>query len=253
MSFVSSTNHSPDHEDIHPSPPVVPQHVERDYLNLPEDLFSVFPDEEEFGPELFRQLPAPANLRNVKPFVHSHEPQQPASFGSFPQPVIHPAVAPQSPFDGTYSLHSHPSASYPAGPSSSIYGGGGQATFAGGQNVAVAVPSTSGTVPMTMTVPAAATFFSSMHGTVPTSGSPVGARTPVVRPWEAAAATAAGPSVPRAVPTFCRCRRLRPHPFVHVGDKIEWIRPDLMRMDVWFNWSLDAEAEAHEWWGPHCG
>lgn len=252
MSFVSSNNHSPTCEVIHPSPPLAPQHVERDHLTLPDDFFDAFLDEEGFGVDLYSQLPAPADLRNVKPFVHSHEPQQPAKFRSFPQPSNHPAVAPQSPFDGTYSLRSHPSASYPVGSSSSYYGGGGQASFAGGQNVAVAVPSTSGTVPMALTVPAAAAFFSSMHGTVPTSGSPVGARTPVVRPWEAAAAIAADPSVPRSAPTFCRCR-LRPHPFVHIGDKIEWVRPDLMRMDVWFNWSLNAEAEAHQWCGPHCG
>ncbi|KAF8272855.1 hypothetical protein EI94DRAFT_1795849 [Lactarius quietus] len=242
---MSSNSYPPTDDDIPPSPSAAPQQVEWDYLTLPDD-FNDF----GFGADQFTQFPLPANLRNAKPFVHSHEPPPPISF---PQPVIHPAIGPQSPIDGTYSLRTHPSSA--SGPSSSYYAAGGHATFAGDQNTTVPMSSMSGTVPIAMTAPAAAPFFStSMHDTVPMSGSPVvGARAPVVRAWDAAAATAAGPSVPRTVPTFCRCR-LRAHPFVHVGDKIEWVRPDLMRMDVWFNWSLNAEAEAHGWWGlPNCG
>ena len=116
-----------------------------------------------------------------------------------------------------------------------------------------AVPSMPGTVPMMMIAPAAAPPFSSlMHVTAPTSGSPAGARVPVVRPWDMDAATAAGTfarTAPRPVPTFCRCNR-RPHLFVRVGDTIEWVRPDLMKMVIYFNWSLNAEAEAHEPWEP---
>jgi hypothetical protein len=248
MSFVSSSDHPSTDDVTFPSPSLAPQHIEWDYLTLPEDSFGAFPGEEGFDADFF---PPPANLRNVMPFVHSQEPQQPTGFMPFQQSVIHPALAPQSPFDGTYSLRGQPSAS---GPGSSFYGGGGQAIFGGGgQNMmAVPVPSTSGTVPMSMTSPAAAPIFSSLHGTVPMSGSPVGASTPVVRAWDPATATPAGASVPRHVSTFCRCR-LRAHPFVHVGDKIEWVRPDLMRMDIWFNWSLNAEAEAHGWSGPHSG
>jgi hypothetical protein len=174
-----------------------------------------------------------------------HGPQRPRSY---PDPFIHPAVAPQSPFDGTYSLQIHPSAWYPtaSGPgSSAIYasGGGEQAALAGAP-----VPSRmTGTVPM-------APFPSTLHVMVPTSRSPAGTRMPVdVRPWYAAptgasCARAAGPPPPRPVPTpFCRCH-LRAHPLVRVDDTIEWVRPDLMRMSVWFNWSVNADAEAHESW-----
>lgn len=267
MSRISSDNHSSSYDAVHPSPPLGPQRVEMDdheALTLHDDSFSIdFLDVEGFGfaddPFLIRspQVPPPAGLRNVKPFVHTHvigepqrtgrsspqEPQRPSSSVLFPEPIIHPAVAPQSHFDGTYSLRTHSSAWYPAGTTS--YGGGGQAALAGGHNMAVPVPSMSGTMPVAMMAPAAAPSFSSVHITVPTYGSPAGACTPVVRPWDAAAATTDGPFA-RAVPpaSFCRCH-LRAHPFVSVGDTIEWVRPDLMRMDMWFNWSPNAEAEAH--------
>ena len=262
MNFESSNNHSSSYDAIRPSPSLAPQQVELDYheaLTLHDVPFSDdFLEGLAVDPFFIHspQVPPPADLRNVRPFVHSHigEPQrisrsssyqQPASFGSFPEPAIHPAVA-QSPFDGTYSLQTHPSAWYPAGPSSAMYGGGGQAALAGGQNMAVAVPSTSGTVPIAMMPPAAASSFSSMHVTVPTSRSPAGARAPVVRPWDAVAATAAGASAcaARRVPTpFCRCN-LRAYPSVRVDR--EWVRPDVMRMIVWYNWSLNAEAEARQ-------
>ncbi|KAI9463798.1 hypothetical protein F5148DRAFT_193415 [Russula earlei] len=44
-------------------------------------------------------------------------------------------------------------------------------------------------------------------------------------------------------------RDARTHPLVRVEDRIEWVRRDLMKMTLWFNWSPDAEAEAHERWG----
>jgi hypothetical protein len=275
MDFVSSNNHSSSYDTTRPSLSFALQQIELDDHEAPtlhDDPFSNdFLDVEGFAanPSLFLspQVSPPAGLRNVQPFAHSHVigepqctgrlgPQQPtSSFGSFSGPVIHPAVAPQSPFDGTYSLQ-NPSAW--AGPSTAWYGGGEQAAFAGGQNMAAAVPSMSGTVPMAMTAPAAAPSFPSMYVTAPMSGTPEGARMPIVRPWDADAATAAGAgasfarTAPRSVPTFCRCN-LRAHPFVRVDDTIEWVRPDLMRMVVWFNWSLNAEAEAHEPWEPRRG
>ena len=49
-------------------------------------------------------------------------------------------------------------------------------------------------------------------------------------------------------------RRAREVPFVRVKEHVEWVRPDLMKMTLWFNWSLDAEVEAYESWDelpPH--
>ena len=90
-------------------------------------------------------------------------------------------------------------------------------------------------------------------------------RTPelVVHPWDAraaplgpaaafaaAASTASVRAESRQVPASrCACCR-RVHPLVRVNDAVEWVRPDVMRMVLYFNWSQNAEAEAHESWEP---
>ncbi|KAH9060483.1 hypothetical protein EDB87DRAFT_1683711 [Lactarius vividus] len=255
---MSFDNHSPSYGAC-PSPSLAPQQLELDYEEAIAAHDVPFPNDflvpEEFAADPFlnssSQVFPTAGFRNVRPFVRSHigEPQragrssphgaqQPANFGSFP---IHPAVGPQSPFDGTYSLQTHPSAWYPD-PSTASYGCG--------QNMAV--PSTSGTVPMAMMPPAAASPLSSGRITFPTSGSPSGAYPPIVRAWHPATATPAGASArtapqPTAVATFCRCN-LRAVPLVRIDDRIEWVRHDLMRMVVWYNWSLNADNEAHDSW-----
>ncbi|KAH9038224.1 hypothetical protein EDB85DRAFT_528371 [Lactarius pseudohatsudake] len=259
MSFVSSNNRSPSYGARPPS--LAPQQLELDYHEAIAAHDVPFPDDflvgGEFAADPFldgsSQVFPPAGFRNVRPFVRSHfgEPQragrssphgaqQPASFGSFP--TIHPAVAPQSPFDGTYSLQTHPSVWYP-GPSTASYGGGEQAALAGGHNMAV---------PMAMMPPAAASPFSSGQVTFPMSGSPSGSHPPIVRPWHPATATLAGASTrtapqPTPVATFCRCN-LRAVPLIRIDDRIEWVRHDLMRMVVWYNWSLNADDEAHDSW-----
>lgn len=45
-----------------------------------------------------------------------------------------------------------------------------------------------------------------------------------------------------------RPRRAREVPLVRIEDRIEWVSRDVMKMTLWFNWSPDAEAEAHEAW-----
>ena len=45
-----------------------------------------------------------------------------------------------------------------------------------------------------------------------------------------------------------RPRRERDVPFVRVEDRIEWVSRDVMKMTLWFNWSPDAETEAHDDW-----
>ncbi|KAI9443484.1 hypothetical protein H4582DRAFT_1198752 [Lactarius indigo] len=256
MSVVSSDNHLSSY-GARPSPSLAPQQPELDYeAIIAQDV--PFPDGflvgEEFSADPFlidsSQVFPPTDFRNVRPSVHSHigEPQhasrsspygtqQPAGLGSFP--TIHPAVAPQSSFDGTYSLQTRPTVWYPH-PSTASYGGG----------QSMAVPSTSITVPMAMIPPAAASPFPSGHVTFP--ASPAGAHPPIVRSWHPAVATAANAptrAVPQVAPvaTFCRCN-LRAVPLIRIDDRIEWVRHDLMRMVVWYNWSLNADAEAHESW-----
>jgi hypothetical protein len=82
---------------------------------------------------------------------------------------------------------------------------------------------------------------------------------PLMRTWDATAASmgpataAAGASMrteQRQVPVpRCSCSK-RAHPLVRVNDAIEWVRPDVMKMVLYFNFSLNAEAEAHESWEP---
>ena len=260
MNTVSSSDHPSYYNTIRPSPSYVPRQVELedheaftpydvpfsdDFLGvggLSANPFPVFYPPAS-PPPSFQHVTHPSVIGQPQRIGRSpHGPQRPRSFSD---PFIHPAVAPQSPFDGTYSLQMHPSAWHPAAPgpgSSAIYasGGGGQAALAG-----VPVPSMTGTVPMAPGA-AAPPFFPPTH--VTTSRSPAGVA--VVRPWDAVptGASGSGPPPGPPVPTpFCRCH-LRAHPLVRVDDMIEWVRPDLMRMSVWFNWSQNADAEAHESW-----
>ena len=270
MSFVPFNNDSSSRDAIRSSPSLVSRHLvadsekltlqdvsfseSNDFLDVagfPTDFFPIFPS--QASPTGLQHVPRSQVIGEPQRSSKSPRgPQQPSSSRSFSEPSIYPPVIPQSPFDGTYSLPgpTHPSA-WP-GPGSTFYGGGGCEQAA----PAVAVPSISGTVPITMMDPAAAPFSSSStthHVTVPTSGSSASAHMPVVRPWTAAPTgacqcpRAAVPPPPPIPAPFCRCH-LRAHPLVRVDDMIEWVRPDLMRMSVWFNWSLDADAEAHESW-----
>ena len=53
----------------------------------------------------------------------------------------------------------------------------------------------------------------------------------------------------RLNPVRNRRRRVREVPLVRVEDRIDWVRRDLLKMTLWFNWSPDAEARAHDPWG----
>ena len=44
-----------------------------------------------------------------------------------------------------------------------------------------------------------------------------------------------------------RTRPLRT-PLVRVEDQVEWVRPHVLKVTLWLNWSPNAEAEAHEPW-----
>ena len=46
-----------------------------------------------------------------------------------------------------------------------------------------------------------------------------------------------------------RAGAAREVPFVRVDDRVEWVRRDVLKMTLFFNFSLDAEGEAHEAWG----
>ena len=42
--------------------------------------------------------------------------------------------------------------------------------------------------------------------------------------------------------------RLRHVPLVRVEDQVAWMREDVLKVTLWFNWSPNADAEAHEPW-----
>ncbi len=67
-----------------------------------------------------------------------------------------------------------------------------------------------------------------------------------------AAATGAPTTSASAEPqqvSRCTCYK-RVRPVVRADDTIEWVRPDVMKMVLYFNWSSNAETEAHESWEP---
>ena len=158
-------------------------------------------------------------------------PQVSSQSNGFPQ--SHAAVAPQltiGAYDGsTFDPTIQPSTSRPSGSSSASF-----------DNM------TSGLVP-------ALASSSSLAWLTPTPR-------PAVRPWDASASSmgpAAFPAAtgsvraePRQVPVSrCTCCK-RVHPLVRLDDTIEWVRPDVMKMVLYFNWSQNADAEAHESWEP---
>ena len=52
----------------------------------------------------------------------------------------------------------------------------------------------------------------------------------------------------RVPPVHWHAPSRRPHPFVRIDDHIEFISPNVVKMTLWFNWSPDADARAHERW-----
>lgn len=114
----------------------------------------------------------------------------------------------------------------------------------------VPIPMTSGPVPSGL----APSSLIWMTPIMPTSD-------PVIRPWDANTGPATIPALtstapwaagaePQQVPVSrCICRK-RVHPVVRVNDAIELVRPDMMKMVLYFNWSSNAEAEAHGSCGP---
>jgi len=97
----------------------------------------------------------------------------------------------------------------------------------------------------TATLAAASSSSSSCpNPTAPHTAPPV-PEAPLFRPGVAGPTTAnANARRPKRV----RPRRAREVPFVRVEDRIEWVSRDVMKMTLWFNWSPNAEDEAHEAW-----
>jgi hypothetical protein len=187
-----------------------------------------------------------------------------ATSPNVPQPVTVPPFALQptfDAFDGTYALLSHPSASHRASSSSAAFGDEEQqqAYLFGIQDLPLPTP------PGPVLAPASSSSsvnrMDPVSSVAPAFGWSTGAPTPVVRTWDATAASMGHPAAatptpgasasaePRQVPVP-RLSFPRRYPLVRVDDTIEWVRPDVMKMVIYFNFSLNAEDEAHEPWEP---
>ena len=146
-------------------------------------------------------------------------------------------------FDDAYALLPQPSSSLLSTSIPAIDYSGGElaAPLSSVQNVSF--PMASGSAP----------FQPSLTPVVPISGSPFSVSMPIVPMGSAPAATSPPTTTfarqePRQVPTsrglYPECVR----PLVRVDNIIEWVRPDVMKMVVYFNFSSNAEAEAHSSW-----
>jgi hypothetical protein len=177
----------------------------------------------------------------VRPFP------QTANFNTLPNSALNA-------FDGAYALLSYPSASNLAGSSSAVLDAGEQTqtSFFGTENIPM--PSEPSLAP----APAPSSSSSSLNSMNPVSvadPTPTGALNPVVRAWDATAPSMARANTaaafvraePGQVPVP-RCSCYRRQPLIRVDDTIEWVRPDVMKMVLYFNFSWNAEAEAHSSW-----
>ena len=174
-----------------------------------------------------------------------------SSFGTNPQLDFRPPVDYQltfDTFDGAYALLPQPSSSLLSTSSSAIECNGGERAAPLSSIHSVPFPMTAGPAPV----------HPPLTPMVPISGSPINASIPIVP--MGTVPTAAAPTItstfahaePRQVPTS---RGLCPEcvrPLVRVDNTIEWVRPDVMKMVVYFNFSSNAEAEAHSSW-EHSG
>jgi len=180
-----------------------------------------------------------------------------SGFNAHPQANVHPAVAHQltfDTFDGAFSHSCQPSASLPTISSSTVERGGVEqaASLSSIQNI-----------PFPMTSRPAPTWPSSTP-IVPISGSSISASVPLLRPLDASAVAMDSAAAVAAAAITANFAHTRPgqrqvpashgwcpecaRPLVRVDNTVEWVRPDVMKMDLYFNFSSNAEAEAQPSW-----
>jgi len=263
-------NSFPSFDDINdPSPSLIFRHQESQYEDVPISLDDILSNDflldiADFGgvdtltfpPSQVPPQggPLPWDVKPVPHTTNSYAPQP-------PQPGIFPPTAVQPTFD-TYALLSHPSASRCAGSSSAAFDDEAyeqqQASLFGIPDLPLPTPS--GPAPALASSSSSSVNWMDPVSSVAPAWS-TGAPTPIVRTWDATAASMGRPAAatatpgasvsaePRQVP-LPRLSFPRRYPLVRVDDTIEWVRPDVMKMIVYFNYSLNAEDEAHEPWEP---
>ena len=190
---------------------------------------------------------------HIEPGVLAPQVTPPSTnFDGFPQSSTHAVVTPQLTIDGASDPINRPSVSRIAGSSSASFDGGKQLSLSSIENENIPIHMMSGLVPEMAPTLASSSPLKWMTST-PRTPKPLG------HPWDVSAASrpaayttsvASERAGPSQVPASCCLCSKRAHPFVRVDDTIEWIRRDVMKMVLYFNWSPNAEAEAHESWEP---
>ena len=190
-------------------------------------------------------------------------PPQTAISDALTEPIIHPTLTPQQTVglpDGGYA-HWHPSESLPAGSSAAVINRRDLGILFGNPNIPTGpIPMTSGVAPVIAPTPASLSSLIGVNPVPPIFGSPTGAPMQIVWPWNAPTGSSMDRAItppapassayagPRQAPVFhCACVQ-HGHPLVRVHDIVEWVRPDVMKMSVYFNFSPNAAAEAHSSW-----
>lgn len=182
-------------------------------------------------------------------------PPHTATSGVLHQPIIHPTLTPQR----IVGLHAHPSPSLLAGSSAAVINRRDLGLLLGNPNIPTGpIPMTSGVAPAMGSTPASSSSLIGANPVTALFGSSTGAPMQIVRPWNPPAGSSMGPTFaappfsanagPSQAPIFhCACVQ-HGHPLVRVHDTVEWVRPDLMKMSVYFNFSPNAAAQAHSSW-----
>jgi len=186
-------------------------------------------------------------------------PPQTAISAALTQPIIHPTLTPQRTVglpDGGYA---RPSASLPAGSSAAVINHRDLGLLFGNPNIPTGpIPMTSGVAPTMAPTPASLSSHIGVNPVTTILGSPSGAPMQIVRPWNApadplmdranAAPASSADAGSRQAPAFhCACLQ-HGHPLVRVHRTVKWVRPDVMKMIVYFNFSPNAADEAHSSW-----
>ena len=178
---------------------------------------------------------------------------QTAAFSAPAQPIIPSTFTPQQTV-GPSNGYPHPSAFLP------VINRRDLGLLFGNPNIPTGpIPMTSGVAPAMAPAPASLSPFIGANPATAIFGSPSGAPMQIVRPWDAPAGSSMGRATtapafspnpgPSQAPIFhCACVRQHGHPLVRVHDTVEWVRPDVMRMVVYFNFSPNAAIEAHSSW-----
>jgi hypothetical protein len=175
------------------------------------------------------------------------------------QPTILPTLTPEQTV-GLSNGYLYPLALSPTGSGAPVIDRRDLGLLFGNPNIPTGpIPMTSGVAPAMTSAPASLSPFISANPATAMFGFPSSAPMQIVRPWDAPAGSSMGRATavpvssayagPGQAPVFhCACVQ-HGHPLVRVhNDTIEWVRPDVMKMTVYFNFSPNAAAEAHSCW-----